>query len=197
MKFSAGYQADTAWIDALIARRDALCDVYFAFGAMPSGRMAVADEENKGSLLFQFVFLHGHHGQCVSNHIIPDRRIFCIRGKACEHADARGASRRKRVSACLQAVCRLYQLSKNDASPPSEKKPFYIIPDPFYLIVLGLDGFTVASGVHAKAYNPAIVSVPLKLDETIHVGIIYRAGIPLSAAGVAFVDAIRACVAGK
>ena len=74
------------------------------------------------------MFLHGHHGQCVSNHIIPDRRIFCIRGKACEHADARGASGRKRVSACLQAVCRLYQLSKNDASPPSEKKPFYIIP---------------------------------------------------------------------
>ena len=47
MKFSAGYQADTAWIDALIARRDALCDVYFAFGAMPSGRMAVADEERQ------------------------------------------------------------------------------------------------------------------------------------------------------
>lgn len=79
------------------------------------------------------MFLHGHHGQCVSNHIIPDRRIFCIRGKACEHADARGASGRKRVSACLQAVCRLYQLSKNDASPPSEKKPFYIIPDPFVM----------------------------------------------------------------
>ena len=35
------------------------------------------------------------------------------------------------MSACLQAVCRLYQLSKNDASPPSEKKPFYIIPDLF------------------------------------------------------------------
>ena len=47
MKFSAGYQADTAWIDALIARRDVLCDVYFAFGAMPSGRMAVADEERQ------------------------------------------------------------------------------------------------------------------------------------------------------
>ena len=41
MKFSAGYQADAAWIDALVARRDALCDVYFAFGAMPSGRKAV------------------------------------------------------------------------------------------------------------------------------------------------------------
>ena len=34
-------------------------------------------------------------------------------------------------------------------------------------LVLGLDGFTVASGVHAMGYNPAIVSVPLKLDDEI------------------------------
>ena len=42
MKFSVGYQADAAWIDALVARRDALYDVYFAFGSMPSGRKAVS-----------------------------------------------------------------------------------------------------------------------------------------------------------
>ena len=42
MKFSVGYQADAAWIDALVARREALCDVYFAFGTMPSGRKAVS-----------------------------------------------------------------------------------------------------------------------------------------------------------
>ena len=41
MKFSVGYQADAAWVDALVARQDALYDVYFAFGAMPSGRKAV------------------------------------------------------------------------------------------------------------------------------------------------------------
>ena len=64
-------------------------------------------------------------------------------------------------------------------------------------LVLGLDGFTVASGVHAKAYNPAIVSVPLKLDETIHVGIIFRAGIPLSPAAEAFLAAIRRLIAAK
>ena len=55
---------------------------------------------------------------------------FAFGGKTYEHANARGASRRKRVLACLQVVCRLYQLSKNDSSPLSEKKPFYIIPDP-------------------------------------------------------------------
>ena len=58
-------------------------------------------------------------------------------------------------------------------------------------LVLGLDGFTIASGAHAKGYNPAIVSIPLKLDDSIRVGLVLRSGIPLSAAGVAFVDAIR------
>ena len=61
-------------------------------------------------------------------------------------------------------------------------------------LLLGLNGFTVASGVHSKAYNPRIVSVPLKLDDTIRVGLIYRSGLPLSAAGAAFAAAIRAHV---
>ena len=64
-------------------------------------------------------------------------------------------------------------------------------------LILGLDGFTVASGVHAKAYNPAIVSVPLKLDDTITVGIIRRSGIPLSSAAEAFVAAVRRLIAAK
>ena len=61
-------------------------------------------------------------------------------------------------------------------------------------LLLGLNGFTVASGVHSKAYNPEIISVPLKLDDTIRVGLIYHAGLPLSAAGSAFAAAIRARV---
>ena len=61
-------------------------------------------------------------------------------------------------------------------------------------LLLGLNGFTVASGVHSKAYNPQIISVPLKLDDTIRVGLIYRSGLPLSAAGAAFAAAIRARV---
>ena len=63
-------------------------------------------------------------------------------------------------------------------------------------LVLGLDGFTVASGAHAKAYNPAIVSVPIKLDDTIRVGFVRRAGLPLSHPGEMFVAAVRARVAG-
>ena len=62
-------------------------------------------------------------------------------------------------------------------------------------LIIGLDGFTVASGVHAKAYNPAIVSVPLKLDDSICVGIVRRAGIPFSIQAEAFVAAIRKIIA--
>ena len=64
-------------------------------------------------------------------------------------------------------------------------------------LLLGLNGFTVASGAHSKAYNPQIVSVPLKLDDTIRVGLIYRGGLPLSAAGAAFAAAIRARLASR
>ena len=64
-------------------------------------------------------------------------------------------------------------------------------------LLLGLNGFTVASGAHAKAYNPAIVSVPLELDDKIRVGIVSRAGIPFSPSAAAFVAAVRRIIAGK
>ena len=58
-------------------------------------------------------------------------------------------------------------------------------------LILGLDGFTVASGAHSKTYNTDIVSVPLKLDDEICVGFIRRSGIPLSVEGATFVSTIR------
>jgi hypothetical protein len=64
-------------------------------------------------------------------------------------------------------------------------------------LILGLDGFTVASGAHSKAYNPAIVSVPLKIEDSIRVGFVRREGIPLSAAGKLFVEAVQTRVAGS
>ena len=64
-------------------------------------------------------------------------------------------------------------------------------------LVLGLNGFTVASGAYAKAYIQAIVSVPLKLEDTIHVGIIRRTGIPFTQAAEAFLSAIRRRIAEK
>ena len=64
-------------------------------------------------------------------------------------------------------------------------------------LILGLNGFTVASGVHAKGYNPSIVSLPLKLEDTIRVGVVHRSGVPLSSAADAFVAAMRRIVSHK
>ena len=60
-------------------------------------------------------------------------------------------------------------------------------------LILGLDGYTVASGALSRELNgPEIVAVPLKLDDFIRVGLVRRSGISLSAAGETFVGAIRA-----
>ena len=59
-------------------------------------------------------------------------------------------------------------------------------------LILGLDGYTVASGALSRELNgPDIVAVPLKMDDFIRVGLVTRAGISLSSAGGAFVAALR------
>ena len=62
-------------------------------------------------------------------------------------------------------------------------------------LVLGLNGFTVSSGAHGKSYSSEIISIPLKMDDSIRVGIVRRDGVTLSAAGASFVKALRARVA--
>ena len=47
-------------------------------------------------------------------------------------------------------------------------------------LVLGLNGFTVSSGAHGKSYNSEIISIPLKMDDSIRVGIVRRDGVTLS-----------------
>jgi len=59
-------------------------------------------------------------------------------------------------------------------------------------LILGLNGFTVASGALSKELNgPDVVAVPLKMDEMIRVGLVTQSDVPLSAAGKIFVAAIR------
>ena len=59
-------------------------------------------------------------------------------------------------------------------------------------LILGLDGYTVASGALSRELNgPDIVAVPLKMDDFIRVGLVTRAGISLSSAGAACVAARR------
>lgn len=59
-------------------------------------------------------------------------------------------------------------------------------------LILGLDGYTIASGAISKALNgPDIVAVELAYDDEIRVGIVSRRGVPFSRAGRAFADAVR------
>ena len=61
-------------------------------------------------------------------------------------------------------------------------------------LILGLDGYTVASGALSRQLNgPDVVAVPLRMDDTIRVGTIRHAGLQLSAAGAAFVEALHRC----
>ena len=62
-------------------------------------------------------------------------------------------------------------------------------------LILGLNGYTVASGALSRELNgPDIVAVPLALDETIRVGLVYRKGVSLSRVGETFARALRAQV---
>ena len=59
-------------------------------------------------------------------------------------------------------------------------------------LILGLNGFTVASGALSRDLNgPDIVAVPLKMAETIRVGLVVQGDVPLSSSGQTFVAAIR------
>ena len=64
------------------------------------------------------------------SHALGQCRKISFEVYSCCPRNMRGATRRRRVSACSQAAYCLCQLSKNDSSPSSEKKPFYIIPAP-------------------------------------------------------------------
>ena len=59
-------------------------------------------------------------------------------------------------------------------------------------LILGLNGYTVASGALSRALNGSeVVAVPLKIDDQLRVGMIRRQGVTLSRAGEFFADALR------
>ena len=65
-------------------------------------------------------------------------------------------------------------------------------------LILGLNGYTVASGALSRELNgPNVVAVPLKMDDFIRVGLVTRSGVSLSASGNIFASAIRNRCAGK
>ena len=59
-------------------------------------------------------------------------------------------------------------------------------------LILGLNGYTVASGALSRELNgPDVVAVPLKMNERIRVGLVTQGDVPLSAAGKIFAAAIH------
>ncbi|MCR5752625.1 MAG: LysR family transcriptional regulator [Kiritimatiellae bacterium] len=61
-------------------------------------------------------------------------------------------------------------------------------------LILGLDGYTIASGALSRELNgPDVTAVPLKMDDMIRVGLVSRTGVPLSNPGQMFASAIRKC----
>lgn len=59
-------------------------------------------------------------------------------------------------------------------------------------LVLGLNGYTVCSGVISHELNgPGIISIPLDVDEYMEIGIITRKNTTLTRYGQAYIDAIR------
>ena len=59
-------------------------------------------------------------------------------------------------------------------------------------LILGLDGYTVASGAVSKELNgPDVLAIPFDYDDEIRVGYIHRKSISLSRVGQAYVDELR------
>ena len=59
-------------------------------------------------------------------------------------------------------------------------------------LVMGLNGYTVCSGVISHELNgPGIISIPLDVDEYMEIGIITRKNTTLTRYGQAYIDAIR------
>ena len=59
-------------------------------------------------------------------------------------------------------------------------------------LLIGLDGYTVCSGVISAELNgPSIVSVPLEVDEYMEIGVITRKNTQLTRYGEAYIEALR------
>lgn len=63
-------------------------------------------------------------------------------------------------------------------------------------LMIGLDGYTISTGIISDDLDPEIVAVPLKVDEHIEIGWIGHTSIPLTRQAERYLDEVRAVVAG-
>jgi DNA-binding transcriptional LysR family regulator len=63
-------------------------------------------------------------------------------------------------------------------------------------LMIGLDGYTISTGIISDDLDPEIVAVPLDVDERIEIGWIGRSAIPLTEQAQRYLTEVRAVVAG-
>jgi len=62
-------------------------------------------------------------------------------------------------------------------------------------LMIGLDGYTISTGIISDDLDPEIVAVPLDVDERIEIGWIGRTAIPLTEQAQRYLDEVRGVVA--
>ena len=63
-------------------------------------------------------------------------------------------------------------------------------------LMIGLDGYTISTGIISDDLDPEIVAIPLDVDERIEIGWIGRSAIPLTEQAQRYLSEVRAVVAG-
>ena len=62
-------------------------------------------------------------------------------------------------------------------------------------LLIGLDGYTISTGIVSDDLDPEIVAIPLEVDESIEIGWISHSGIPLTEQAQRYLAEVRAVVA--
>ena len=63
-------------------------------------------------------------------------------------------------------------------------------------LMIGLDGYTISTGIVSDDLDPEIIAVPLDVDERIEIGWIEHAALPLTEQAQRYLTEVRAVVAG-
>jgi DNA-binding transcriptional LysR family regulator len=63
-------------------------------------------------------------------------------------------------------------------------------------LMIGLDGYTISTGIISDELDPEIIAIPLDVDERIEIGWIDHASIPLTDQAQRYLEEVRAVVAG-
>ncbi|RKE63310.1 LysR family transcriptional regulator [Microbacterium sp. AG238] len=63
-------------------------------------------------------------------------------------------------------------------------------------LMIGLEGYTISTGIISDDLDPEIVAVPLDVDERIEIGWIGRTAVPLTEQAQRYLDEVRAVVGG-